>query len=310
MRRRRRARQHRQGRRHLLPHRPRPRRPTRPSQTRRRRYDALPEGVRVLVDKPFTGDFDEMVKRRAIRVAVTFNRTHYFVDQGQERGITYEALKSFENDLNTDLKTGNLKVHVVMVPMSRDMLLSRARGRQGRHGRRHGDGQTRTGEARRLLGADPHQRERGGGHRTGSAADRHGRRSRRPGGVRPKGERLSRDAHPSERAAESARQAAPWSSTRPPTCSKTTTCSRWSTPGSRRSPIVDDYLADVLEPGVHRHQSAQRRRACAPAATWPSPFARRIRAPGESSTSGSGSTARATRSATCSNAAISRTSST
>ena len=78
--------------------------------------------MRLLVDKPFTGDLDAMVKRRAIRVAVTFNRTHYFIDKGQERGITYEALKSFENDLNTDLKTGNLKVHVVIVPMSRDQL--------------------------------------------------------------------------------------------------------------------------------------------------------------------------------------------
>ena len=71
---------------------------------------------------PFTGDFDELVKRRAIRVAVTFNRTHYFIDMGQERGLTYESLKLFENDLNADLKTGNLKVHVVIVPMSRDQL--------------------------------------------------------------------------------------------------------------------------------------------------------------------------------------------
>ena len=63
-----------------------------------------------------------MVKRRLIRVAVTFNRTHYFVDKGQERGITYESLKLFENDLNTELKTGNLKVHVVIVPMPRDEL--------------------------------------------------------------------------------------------------------------------------------------------------------------------------------------------
>ena len=84
--------------------------------------DALPEAVRLSLDKPFSGDFDEMVKRRAIRVGVTFNRTHYFIDKGQERGLTYEALKSFENDLNTDLKTGNLKVHVVIVPMSRDQL--------------------------------------------------------------------------------------------------------------------------------------------------------------------------------------------
>ena len=78
--------------------------------------------MQLVLDKPFTEDFDAMVKRRAIRVAVTFNRTHYFIDEGQERGLTYESLKSFENDLNTDLKTGNLKVHVVIVPMSRDQL--------------------------------------------------------------------------------------------------------------------------------------------------------------------------------------------
>ena len=74
------------------------------------------------MDKPFTGDLDALVARRAIRVGVTFNRTHYFVDQGQERGLTYEVLKAFENDLNADLKTGNLKVHVVIVPMTRDQL--------------------------------------------------------------------------------------------------------------------------------------------------------------------------------------------
>ncbi len=85
-------------------------------------YDALPESVRLSMDTPFTGDFDALVKRRAIRVGVTFNRTHYFIDKGQERGLTYESLKSFENDLNTDLKTGNLKVHVVIVPMTRAQL--------------------------------------------------------------------------------------------------------------------------------------------------------------------------------------------
>ena len=85
-------------------------------------YEALPEAFRLMVDKPFSGDFDEMVKRRMIRVAVTFNRTHYFIDKGQERGITYESLKLFENDLNADLKTGNLKLHVVIVPIPRHEL--------------------------------------------------------------------------------------------------------------------------------------------------------------------------------------------
>jgi len=85
-------------------------------------YDALPDDVQTVMDKPFTGDFDALVKRRLIRVGVTFNRTHYFVDKGQERGIAYESLKLFETDLNTRLKTGNLKVNLAMIPMTRDQL--------------------------------------------------------------------------------------------------------------------------------------------------------------------------------------------
>src|SRR6185503_12988671 len=46
----------------------------------------------------------------------------YFIDNGQERGLAYESLKAFETDLNTELKTGNLKVHVIMVPMTREQL--------------------------------------------------------------------------------------------------------------------------------------------------------------------------------------------
>ena len=98
------------------------RRLTRPSPPTASPYDALPEAVRLAMDKPFTGDFDALVARRSIRVGVTFNRTHYFIDKGQQRGLTYESLKLFENDLNEDLKTGKLKVHVVIVPMSSDQL--------------------------------------------------------------------------------------------------------------------------------------------------------------------------------------------
>ena len=89
-----------------------------PNQT----YDDLPEDMRRIVDSPFAGDFDEMVKRRAIRIAVTFNRTHYFIDQGHQRGLAYEMGKLFEDDLNRQLNTGNLKVHVVFVPLPRNQL--------------------------------------------------------------------------------------------------------------------------------------------------------------------------------------------
>ncbi|HMK69085.1 MAG TPA: hypothetical protein VK433_11085, partial [Stellaceae bacterium] len=38
----------------------------------------------------FTDDFDQMVKRGYIRVLVVFSKTYYFIDKGQQRGITYE----------------------------------------------------------------------------------------------------------------------------------------------------------------------------------------------------------------------------
>ena len=83
----------------------------------------LPESVKRLVATPFTGDLDAMVKRRMIRVGVTFNRTFYFVDHGQPRGVSYEYVKLFEQELNKKLKTGNVKVAVVFVPVPRDLLL-------------------------------------------------------------------------------------------------------------------------------------------------------------------------------------------
>jgi membrane-bound lytic murein transglycosylase MltF len=85
-------------------------------------YDALPEESRALLEKPFTDDFDAMVKRRLIRAGVVFNRTQYFIDKGVQRGISYEAINLFEEELNKRLKTGLLKVHVAIVPLSRNQL--------------------------------------------------------------------------------------------------------------------------------------------------------------------------------------------
>ena len=85
-------------------------------------YDALPEGLASVLDAPFTGDLDALVKRRLIRVGTVFNRTHYFIDKGVQRGLAYEGFKRFEDDLNTRLNTGLLRVHVVMVPVARDQL--------------------------------------------------------------------------------------------------------------------------------------------------------------------------------------------
>jgi len=76
---------------------------------------AVPEGVRNIIAKPFTGDFNEMVKRRLVRLGVPFNRTFYFIDKGVQRGAAYECGKLFEDELNEKRKTGNLKINVVFM---------------------------------------------------------------------------------------------------------------------------------------------------------------------------------------------------
>ena len=50
-----------------------------------------------------------MLERRLIRVLVAYNKTHYFVDKGVQRGAAYEAFKKFEDELNAQRKTGNLQ---------------------------------------------------------------------------------------------------------------------------------------------------------------------------------------------------------
>ena len=79
--------------------------------------------MRSQLNKTFTGDLDEMVKRRLVRVGVTYNRTLYFVDKGVQRGVAYEYGKLMEDELNKRRNTGNLKVSFWFVPLPRDQLL-------------------------------------------------------------------------------------------------------------------------------------------------------------------------------------------
>ena len=49
-------------------------------------YDALPQAVRDGIGKPFTGDLDALVERRAIRVAVTYNARTTSSTRGRSTG--------------------------------------------------------------------------------------------------------------------------------------------------------------------------------------------------------------------------------
>jgi membrane-bound lytic murein transglycosylase MltF len=72
----------------------------------------------------WTGDLDEMTKRRIIRVLVAYNRTNYFLDKDTQRGTAYDAMTLFEKQLNQKLNLGKLGLHVIFIPVSRDELLT------------------------------------------------------------------------------------------------------------------------------------------------------------------------------------------
>ncbi len=73
----------------------------------------------------WTGDFDAMLKRRAIRVLVVYDGAFYFVDEFRQRGLTYEAMTLFEEGLNKRHKLKKAdRLHIVLIPVSPDRLIS------------------------------------------------------------------------------------------------------------------------------------------------------------------------------------------
>ena len=70
------------------------------------------------------GDLDGMVKRRIVRVLLPYNKTLYFLDKGgQQRGLMYDMMTAFEQDLNKQIASKHLKIHFIFVPTSRDRLI-------------------------------------------------------------------------------------------------------------------------------------------------------------------------------------------
>jgi len=72
---------------------------------------------------PWTGDLDVMLKERVIRVLTVYGPGRYFLDGAQEKGITYELFKMFEDFVNKKFGTGHLRIHVVFIPVARDQLI-------------------------------------------------------------------------------------------------------------------------------------------------------------------------------------------
>ena len=73
----------------------------------------------------WTGDFNGMLERRMVRVAVPYSRTLFYHDGGHERGLTAEAVRKFEEFLNAKYRRTLKKrlITVVLIPTTRDRLI-------------------------------------------------------------------------------------------------------------------------------------------------------------------------------------------
>jgi membrane-bound lytic murein transglycosylase MltF len=86
--------------------------------------DLVPDDLeQIQALQKWTGDFDGMVQRRIIRVLTVYSKTTFFVDKGTQMGLVPDAFRLFEDDLNKRLKTGNLRIHVVIIPVAADELI-------------------------------------------------------------------------------------------------------------------------------------------------------------------------------------------
>ncbi len=75
--------------------------------------------------EPWTGDFDQMLERRVIRVLVPYSRSLYFNDKGREMGLSAENIRDFEHWINKKYakKLGKRPLTVYIIPTTRDKLL-------------------------------------------------------------------------------------------------------------------------------------------------------------------------------------------
>lgn len=80
----------------------------------------------------WNGDLDILAAHRAIRVLVPYSKTLFFVDYGgTQRGMSYDFMHAFEDALNKNYARGNLRIHCVFIPVSRDKLIPMLLAGQG-----------------------------------------------------------------------------------------------------------------------------------------------------------------------------------
>lgn len=72
-----------------------------------------------------------MVKARFIRVLIPYNKTFFFFDGAQPKGLSYEGAMGFEKFMNERQKSKTLKIRVLVIPTARENLLDQLQAGYG-----------------------------------------------------------------------------------------------------------------------------------------------------------------------------------
>ncbi|MGB5527013.1 MAG: transporter substrate-binding domain-containing protein [Gemmatimonadota bacterium] len=84
--------------------------------------DSLPEGTRRALE-PWTGDLPDMTERRVVRLLTVHEPMFFGFDGRRQSGLIAEAAVALEEFLNQRLERNQLKVVVLVQPVTRDLLI-------------------------------------------------------------------------------------------------------------------------------------------------------------------------------------------
>ncbi len=83
------------------------------------------------LSRTYTDDLEGLLERRYIRVLTVFNRTNFFISNGRFLGFEYELIKDYQEHLNKNLPTGELRVVADFLICPRDSLIEKLRAGYG-----------------------------------------------------------------------------------------------------------------------------------------------------------------------------------
>lgn len=79
--------------------------------------------LRRINNRIWTGDLDELIERRVVRILTVHSPGRFYLEEGRGRGIVAEMSQRYEDFLNKQLERGEVRVLALVIPVARDQLI-------------------------------------------------------------------------------------------------------------------------------------------------------------------------------------------